>query len=103
MRCFDDKEVISLLQIYSSKKYNPRGAPDLYVFNPKTRAKQFIEVKSYRDSLRYDQLLIASSIIDFVGNYFTIAYVLPSNYDELQEKEFKEAFDLIAKQKHFKR
>lgn len=87
IHCFDEKEIISLLQIYSSKNYDPRGAPDLFVFNPKTGDKQFIEVKSYRDSLRYEQLQFASSLINFVGNYFTIAYVLPLNYDELQKEQ----------------
>ena len=87
IHCFDEKELVSLLLIYSSKNYNPRGAPDLFVFNPKTKDKQFVEVKSYGDSLRYEQLQLASAIINDVGNYFTIAYVLPLNFKKLEEEK----------------
>ena len=102
VRCFDEKELINLLQIYSSRNYDPRGAPDLFVYNPETRDKQFIEVKSYRDSLRYEQLQLASAIVNCVGNYFTIAYVLPLNHDELQRKGISEAI-LNLGAKHLKK
>ncbi len=99
IQCFDEKELINLLQIYSSRNYDPRGAPDLFAYNLETRNKQFIEVKSYRDSLRYEQLQLASAIINNVGNYFTIAYVLPLNIKNLEEeKTIKAILDVGANQ-----
>jgi len=98
IRCLNSKELIGLLKSYSAKPYKSKGAPDLVVFNPQTREKQFVEVKSYRDSLRFEQLMIASDIINCVGNLFTIAYVLPLNMDDLEvESLFKLAMDDDAK------
>jgi VRR-NUC domain len=97
-RCFEKTELINLLQKYnSSSQYGVIGAPDFFVYNPRTREKQFIEVKSFADSLRFDQLKFASMITNFVGSYFTVAFVLPSNHDELQEsKTAKTVLDIGA-------
>lgn len=84
LSCFSEKEKIELLKIYSEYQYNPRGAPDLFAFKAGTKEKQFIEVKSYTDSLRYEQLLLASNIIRKVGDYYTLTYVLPNNINSLK-------------------
>lgn len=95
---FDQKEIVALLNVYASAEYDPRGAPDLFVFNKETKDRQFVEVKSYTDSLRYEQLRLASELTNEVGSYFSIAYVLPVNYDELMcKKTLLASLDLAAK------
>lgn len=98
MNAFSCNEIISLIGIYLSAEYNPRGASDLFAFNKKTGDKKFIEVKSYTDSLRYEQLVLASSLINKVGDCFSIAYVLPNNYEDLMKnKTIKASGDLAKK------
>ncbi len=87
---FTDKEKRGLIKIYSESDYDYRGAPDLFVFN-QNKEKQFIEVKSYRDSLRFEQLLLASKIINNVGCCYSINYVLPNNLNKLEAESRKRA------------
>ena len=86
---FSDEEIVNLLGIYASSAYDMRGAPDLFVYNKLLGEKQFVEVKSFKDSLRYEQLLFASRIRNRVGDLFTIMYVLPKNFEEWADNSIK--------------
>ncbi len=86
LKSFEKNEIIGLLKMYS-QSYGPEI--DLFVFNNKTRDRQFVEVKSRTDSIRYSQLRFSFEIGKLGKNLFTFIYVLPSNAKELDETRDK--------------
>jgi hypothetical protein len=82
LNAFTDQEKVNLLKLYISRGYD-NGAPDLFVFKPNTKEKQFVEVKSLNDRFRFEQLTLAEKLTNMVGNVYSICHVMPYNQDEL--------------------
>lgn len=94
----EEHEILSLLNFCNNRGRFINGVSDFFVWNLETREWQFVEVKSHSDSLKLEQIEFLSGITAQVGNVFTLAFVLPSNQEELQQDRIADAlYSFVAK------
>lgn len=86
VKIFDEDEIIGLLKMYSQSYAQD---VDWFVFNKKTKDRQFVEVKSRNDSIRYTQLKFSLDVSKLGKNLFTVVYVFPNNTEELDKARDK--------------
>jgi len=82
VKIFEEDEIIRLLKMYSQSYAQD---VDWFVFNKKTKDRQFVEVKSRNDSIRYTQLKFSLDVSKLGKNLFTVVYVFPNNIEELDK------------------
>lgn len=93
LKLIKKKEMLGLLNIH---KGSINYMVDLFVFNDETGHAQFIEVKSERDTLSYNQLKFASKLDKINENLFAVIYVLPEEGSEKIEPKAKIAKNIEA-------
>ena len=86
IKIFEEDEIIGLLKMYSQSY---RQDTDRFVFNKNTEDRQFVEVKSHNDSVRYTQLKFSLDLSKLGKNLFTVVYVVPNNAEELNKSRDK--------------
>ena len=86
IKIFGEDEIIGLLKMYSQSY---RQDVDWFVFNKNTKDRQFVEVKSHNDSVRYTQLKFSLDLSKLGKNLFTVVYIVPNNARELNKARDK--------------
>lgn len=88
LKIFEKDEIIGLLKLYDLPHRMPNI--DWFAFNKKTGDRQFVEVKSYKDNIRHNQLRFGLQLSRLGKNLFAVVYVLPHNVKALSSAIDKE-------------